>query len=108
MKTRGTTATAGEFVDELLSLLRMRAIGDTPTFESDLRARLIEEVGRLIGAGRHGIMNDWNFEILLRDLMVRQCGACRSYRAPPIRCWHRYHGLLSCRRLASGDGWGAG
>ena len=69
MKTRGTTATAGEFVDELLSLLRMRANGDTPTFESDLRARLIEvALDRL----RHGIMNDWNFEILLRDLMVRQ------------------------------------
>ena len=69
MKTQGTTATAGEFVGELISLLRMRADGDTPTFESDLRARLIEvALDRL----RHGMMNDWSFEALLRDLMVRQ------------------------------------
>ena len=69
MKTRGTTATAGEFADELLSLLRMRANGNTPTFESDLRAQLTEvALDRL----RHGLMNDWNLEILLRDLMIQQ------------------------------------
>jgi restriction endonuclease Mrr len=66
MKVQNTCADATDLLDEILALLDASAKGETPTFDKDLRNRLIEETLKEIRSGR---INDYGFEGLLANLL---------------------------------------
>lgn len=71
MKVQNTCADATDLLDEILSLLDTAAKGEMPTFDNDLRNRLIEETLKEIRSGR---INDYGFEALLANIL-RSLGA---------------------------------
>lgn len=66
MKVQNTCADATDLLDEVLALLDTAAKGETPTFDKDLRNRLIEETLKEIRSGR---INDYGFESLLANIL---------------------------------------
>jgi len=66
MKVQGTTADAADLLDEIRESLRVAQGEATPTFESDLYTRLVQDTLDEIRSGR---INDFGFESLLKSVL---------------------------------------
>jgi restriction endonuclease Mrr len=66
MKVLGTSADASDLVDDIKDCLMLAAQGHAPTFQTDLQARLIEEVLRELHEGR---IEDFGFERLIQAVL---------------------------------------
>lgn len=66
MKTQGTCAGATDLLDEIKQCLHLAAGGQTPTFHTDLQARLIREV---LAEMRSGRIESFGFERLIQTVL---------------------------------------
>lgn len=66
MKTQGTCAYATDLLPEILECLEVARRGERPTFETDLRHKLIDETLREIRSGR---LDSFGFESLVAKLL---------------------------------------
>jgi len=67
MKTQGTCADATDLLDEIKECLRLAELGETPTFQSDLKARL---VGEVLAELRRGRIESYGFERLIQTVLL--------------------------------------
>lgn len=66
MKTQGTCADATDLLDEIKECLALAEGGQTPTFQTDLQARLIREVLTEMRSGR---IESFGFERLIQTVL---------------------------------------
>ena len=78
MKTQGTSASATDLLDEIRECLRLAERGETPTFQSDLQARLVREVLAELRSGR---IESFGFERLIQTVL-RGLGAEEAHIVP--------------------------
>lgn len=67
MKTQGTCAYATDLLDEIKECLQIAASGQTPTFQTDLQSRLIQETLKELRSGR---MDSFGFEKLIQTVLT--------------------------------------
>lgn len=66
MKTQGTCADATDLLDEIKECLGLAEVGQAPTFQTDLQARLIREVLTEMRSGR---IDSFGFERLIQTVL---------------------------------------
>lgn len=66
MKTQGTSADATDLLAEIQDCLGLASRGESPTFQSDLQARLVREVLAELRGGR---IENFGFEILIQTVL---------------------------------------
>jgi len=81
MKVQGTSADASDLVAEIEDCLGLAGRGHTPTFQTDLQARLVAEVLHELHEGR---IDDFGFERLIQSVL-RSLGATDVRLIPRIQ-----------------------
>ena len=67
MKNQGTCARATDLLPEIIDCLELAKEGAKPTFQEDLKLRLVDET---IDEIRNGRMDDRRFETLIKDILI--------------------------------------
>lgn len=68
MKTRSTSARAGDLVGDIEECLELARNGHSPTFQTDLHSRLVADT---LDELRNGRLSERSFEYLLANLLVK-------------------------------------
>lgn len=94
MKVQGTTADASDLVADIAESLEVASHKETPTFQNDLKNRLIGEVVKEMRAGR---IESFGFERLLQSVLIG-LGAVDCKIIP--RNWDKGADLVATFRVA--------